>query len=180
VYERTYKIKIYDPSRIIIIKGKEVRTPTEAVVSDSELKIIKSSLVSSGCKNFVVEDIIDPFFLDFQEVYNKEVIEPLEKKVVSTYDEIKTRISSKIVVRPRIKPRIKHVRQKRSATLPVEIKFRVELPRTSFYVPLELQTNREPLLVQIPMKKEDFDVKIEDLKIESNGILKKFLKEIER
>ena len=90
MYEKSYKIKIYDSNRIISIKGKEVRTPTEAIVTESDLKIIKASLLASGCKNFVSENIDEPFLTTFPEVYNQKVIAPLEKKVVPTYDQVLT------------------------------------------------------------------------------------------
>jgi len=176
VYERTYKIKIYDSSRIIFIRGKEVRTPTEAIVSESDLKVIKTSLLSSGCKNFTVENRDETFLSTFQEVYNKEVITPLEKKVVSSYDEVKAKLSSEIVV----KPKISRTKQRGAVAPLAEKKIPTEVSKTSFYIPLELQVNRDSILTQVPIKREDFEVKIEDLKVESGYFLKKFLSESER
>ena len=176
MYERTYKVKIYDSNRIIIVKGKQVRTPTEAIVSSSDLNVIRTCLLSSGCKNFVVEDINEPSLSNFQEVYNKEVIIPLEKKVVPTYAEVKAKLSSKI----KVQPKISRTRQKGSVNSPIEGKFRNETPKTSFYIPLELQANRETFFTQIPIKEEDFEIRIDNLKVESSNILKKILKESER
>jgi hypothetical protein len=176
VYERTYKIRIYDPNRIIFVKGKEVRTPTEAIVSKNDLDIIKASLVSCGCKNFTIEDRDKPSLSFFQEVYNKEVLTPLEKKVVSTYDEVKAKLSSKVTV----KQKVSRTRQRGSVFPITQEKISSKVPETSFYIPLELQSNKDSILIQVPIKKEDFEIKIEDLKIESDNVLKKFLSESER
>jgi len=176
VYERTYKIRIYDPNRIIFIRDKEVRTPVEAIVSESDLKVIKTSLVSSGCRNFTVENRDETFLSTFQEVYNKELITPLEKKVAPSYDEVKAKLSSEIVV----KPKISRTKQRGAVAPLAEKKISTEVPKTSFYIPLELQVNRDSILIQVPIKKEDFEVKIEDLKVESDNVLKKFLSESER
>lgn len=176
MYERTYKIRIYDPSRIIFIRGKEVRTPTEAIVSESDLKVIKTSLLSSGCRNFTVENRDETFLSTFQEVYNKEVIIPLEKKVVPSYDEVKAKLSAEIVV----KPKISRTKQRGAVAPLAEEKTSSGVSKTSFYIPLELQVNRDSSLIQVPIEKEDFEVKLEDLKVESSNVLKKFLSESER
>jgi len=174
VYERTYKIRVFDPNRILVIKGKEVRTPTEAVVSESELNIIKASLTSSGSKNFVVESMDEKFLYSFPEVFNQEAIESTKKVHIPTYEEVKTRLTTKKIVFPKV------TRKSRISGVEPVLKDRVKIssPKTSFYIPTELQRDgKNLLLINVPVVKQDFEVKIEDLKVESSNILKKFLRE---
>ena len=158
--ERTYKIRIYGPSRIINIRGKQVRSPLQAVVSSSELQVIKTSLASCGHKDFIVEEISKPYLTEFQEVVNKEsLLMPLEKKVVLSYDEVKAKLLSKVAIRP------KFTRQRGPKDSPLRDKIKPEVLSPSFFVPIQ---------------KVDFEIRIEDLKIESDSILKKLVKESEK
>ena len=50
-----YHLKINTPNRFFIIKGKEVRTPIDTIVSENDMRIAKVQIQSEGIKDYILE-----------------------------------------------------------------------------------------------------------------------------
>ncbi len=90
---RKYLLSITTPGRMIALKKRRVRTPTECIIDESEIKIIESRLNSAGIVGYSINpfnektkkpepkvDIIEQE-LTFEEVKPK-------KEALSTLDKI--------------------------------------------------------------------------------------------
>ncbi len=228
--EAKYRIKINDRSNIIYLRGKEIRTPCEAIVSEQELQVLLSSLLAYGTKNYtikkiqqeVVESVEDFYFIDNK----KESKLPHSERKSKIYDEMigidkKVRTMVLTTSRPKEKRQTFVITEKkerkeekgpvvtkaREVSIPPSLKRGLIAPHSAFSeAPLLEQGNtgriisksrelsksiqrddleREKLLLTNIDKfspsvllKDDTEVKIEELTIESGSILKRVLKEI--
>ena len=54
--EKRYKVSVKTPNRFLNVKGKLVRTPTDFISTEKELKTLKTKFQSDGITQFSVEE----------------------------------------------------------------------------------------------------------------------------
>lgn len=54
---KKYKVGIYTPNKIFLVKGKVIRSPFEAEISEKELQGIKMKIRTDGIDNYSIEEI---------------------------------------------------------------------------------------------------------------------------
>jgi len=57
--EKRYKVSVKTPNRFLSIRGKLVRTPTDFISTEKELKTLKTKFQSDGITKFSVEEYKD-------------------------------------------------------------------------------------------------------------------------
>ena len=89
--ERKYKVNLNDPGRLIFLKNREVRTPVEVEVRESELDYIKLKIRTNGIVDYsisLVKDEVSMLDLSFEN--DKEMEEPLVEELEECSQEPKT------------------------------------------------------------------------------------------
>ena len=98
---KKYKIGIYTPNKIFVVKGKVVRSPFEAEISEKELNSFKMKIKTDGIDKYSIEEIsmINPEIKQFvnnptvqdEDISNKEnIISATEIKI----EELETKSKS--------------------------------------------------------------------------------------
>jgi hypothetical protein len=92
---KKYMLKINTPGRIVAIKGRAVRTPTECIIDQSEIKILESRVKSAGITDYSINKvnskkltikISEPIIEEPEITYKKEIKHKTE--ALSTLDKI--------------------------------------------------------------------------------------------
>ncbi len=76
--EKKYKVNLNDPGRLIFLKNREVRTPVEVEVRESELDYIKLKIRAHGIIDYSISSVNNGVsILDLNFANDKEMEEPL-------------------------------------------------------------------------------------------------------
>jgi len=54
-----FKVSIFTPNKMLIIKGKPVRTPTETVVNKQQLEQLKTNMRANGITKYSIKPHIE-------------------------------------------------------------------------------------------------------------------------
>jgi hypothetical protein len=84
VANKKYKVGIYTPNKIFLVKGKVVRSPFEAEVSERELQSIKMKIKTDGIDKYSIEEITQLAEPIIKPYYTKENIEKNDELIKTT------------------------------------------------------------------------------------------------
>jgi hypothetical protein len=100
VINKKYKLGIYTPNKIFLVKGKVVRSPFETIVSEKELQGFKMKIKTDGIDNYSIEEIsgiIQPivskestYYIKENKEQNDEVLKTTDIKI----EELETKSKS--------------------------------------------------------------------------------------
>jgi len=93
-----YKVKINEPGRIIPINGKQVRSPFECEMHESNLKVIESYIKFYGIVDFTIEKMEPIKEVKVEKVVQEVIKEKKRKKVISGIGRISIEPSNSIPV----------------------------------------------------------------------------------
>lgn len=89
--KRKYKVNINDPGRLIFFRNREVRTPVEVEVLESELDYIKLKIRANGIVDYSISLVNNEVsMLDLSFENDKEMEEPLVEELEECNQEPKT------------------------------------------------------------------------------------------
>lgn len=75
IKEKRYKVSVKTPNRFLNIKSKVVRTPTDFIITEGEIKKVETKLKSDGITNYSIDLISDiPKAVDSKKVSTDEII----------------------------------------------------------------------------------------------------------
>lgn len=73
-----YRVRIFDPNKVILVRGKQVRTPTKFKVNEKELGMVKTIIRANSITKYTIQPII--------EEVKKVTTEPLKQPPLQDID----------------------------------------------------------------------------------------------
>jgi hypothetical protein len=107
ILSKKYKVEIINPNKIFRIKGKQVRSPFEAIVSEIELSSIKNKIKISGIDKYKITEI-PPVSLTIEKNTQEKLLELNSNRKTIVEEKIKKENKPEPKVIPSIKPRKKY------------------------------------------------------------------------